>query len=110
MYPDEELTRLATHKAALRRKIALRRSQCADAAARVAQPFAWLDRTLAVLRKLAPLAAVPLGFLVSRAVFPRLKILGALLRWGPLLVGAGRAIGSLVGSRFGTDRSSNRPD
>ncbi len=109
MYPDRELTRLAVHKAALRRDIALRRAQCAEAAARVAQPLAWLDRMLAFWRRLPPLAqfaAVPLGFLVTRTVFPRLKILGSLVRWSPLVFGAVRGISSAVKTRFRTAQSS----
>jgi len=68
MYPHRELTRLAARKAALRRGIALRRAQCADAAVRVAQPLKQLDRALAFWRRLSPfawLAAVPLGFLIN---------------------------------------------
>jgi hypothetical protein len=66
MYPDRELTRLAAHKATLQRDIAVRRAQCAEAAAQVAQPLEWLDRMLAWWRQLSPfakLAAVPLGLL-----------------------------------------------
>jgi hypothetical protein len=110
MYPDRELTRLAAHKAALRRDIALRRTQCVEAAARVARPLEWLDRMLALWRRLSPLAqfaAVPLGFLVKRTVFPRLKILGLLMRWGPLVFSAVRGISSVVKTRFRSSRSSN---
>lgn len=110
MYPDRELTRLAARKAALRRDIALRRAQCAEAAARVAQPLAWLDRMLAFWRRLSPLAqfaVVPLGFLVKRTVFPRLKILGSLVRWGPLVFAAVRGISSLVKIRSGSSKSSH---
>ena len=95
MYPQRELTLLAAYKAALRRRIVLRRAQCAEAAARIAQPFEWLDRMLAFWRRLSPLvqfAAVPLSFLVTRTVFPRRKILGSLVRWSPLVFGAMRGI------------------
>lgn len=90
MYPERELTRLAAHKATLQRDITLRRAQCADAAARVAQPLEWLDGMLAFWRRLSPLvqfAAVPLGILVQRTVSPRrkilrlLEILRLLVRW-----------------------------
>ncbi len=97
MYSDRELNRLAALKAALRHRIALRRVQCAAAAARLARPIAWLDRALAFWRQLSPfmkLAAVPAGILVTRAFAPRLKVLGALARWGPLAFGALRALGS----------------
>ncbi len=102
MYPQPELNRLAFHKAALRRRITLRRVECAEAAARVARPLEWLDRALALWRKLAPfaqLAAVPLGLLATRTVFSRHKILGALMRWGPLVFSAVRGIGGAVKTR-----------
>ncbi len=103
MYPDRELTRLAAYKAALRRGIALRRAQCAVAAARVAQPLEWLDRMLAFWRRLSPLvkfAALPLGFLLKRSLAPRTRILGTLLRWGPPVLGA---VWSLTGARDRSD-------
>ena len=103
MYPDRELTRLAAYKAALRRGIALRRAQCAVAAARVAQPLEWLDRMLAFWRRLSPLVkfvALPLGFLLKRSLAPRTRILGTLLRWGPPVLGA---VWSLTGARDRSD-------
>lgn len=112
MYPDRELIQLAAHKAALQRDIALRRAQCAQAAARVAQPVAWLDRMLAFWRRLSPLAqfaAVPLGLLVQRTVFPRLKILRSLVRWGPLVLGTVRGIRGAVKTRAGTTKAQNGP-
>ena len=97
MYPQRELNRLAVYKAILRCDIAFRRVRCAEAAAQVVQPLEWLDRMLAFCRRLSPLvqiAAVPLGFLVQRTVFPRRKILGSLLRWAPIVVGVVRGVGS----------------
>ena len=50
-------------------------------------------------RRLSPfaqIAAVPLGFLVQRAVFPRRKILGSLLRWAPLVFSAVRGFKAAV--------------
>lgn len=104
MYPQRELNRLAVYKVWLRRGIALRRTECMVAATRVAQPFAWLDRMVALWRKVPPLAKVvtlPLAVLAARVVFPRLKILGSLLRWGPLAYGVVR--------QFGGGGSSGRP-
>lgn len=95
MYPERELSRLAAHKAVLRSNIALRRATCAQAAARVAQPLRWVDRGVAVWRRLSPLtrlAAVPLGLLAARPAFARLKFLGPLLRWGPVLYGVVRGL------------------
>ena len=108
MYPQRELTRLAAYKTALRGNIARHRSQCAEAAARVAQPLAWLDRMLACWRRLStfgPLAVVLLGWVVTRTVFPRRKILGSLLRWTPLVLGLVRGIGSVVKVRSGSTPS-----
>ena len=105
MYPQRELTRLAAYKTALRGDIALHRTHCAEAAARAAQPLAWLDRMLACWRRLAtfgPLAVVLLGWVVTRTVFPRRKILGSLLRWAPLALGLVRGIGAVVKIRSGS--------
>ena len=110
MYPQRELNRLAARKAALRRDIALRRAQCVEAAARVTQPLEWLDRMLAFWRQVAPLAqfaAVPLGLFVERTFFPRLKILRLLLRWGPPVFTALRAISCAVNTRAGSSKSSD---
>ena len=102
MYPQRELTRLAAYKTALQWDIALRRTQCAEAAARVAQPLAWLDRMLAFWRRLssfapfAPLVAMLLGRVITRTIFPRRKILRSLLRWGLLILGIVRGIRSAV--------------
>ena len=97
MYPKSELIRLAAYKMELRRLVFLRRQQCAEAAGRVARPLEWLDRAVAVWRHFAPfaqIAAVPLGFLFKRAVFPRQKILGSLVRWGPVVFNAVRGFRS----------------
>jgi hypothetical protein len=113
MYPQRELIRLAAYKTALRWDIALRRTQCAEAAARVAQPLEWLDRMLAFWRRLssftpfAPLVTVLLGRVVTRAIFPRRKILRSLLRWGLLVLGIVRGIGSAVKIRGGPAPSAN---
>lgn len=93
MYPRAELIRLAAHKAVLRGQIAQGRSQCVEAAARVRRPLVWVDKAAAFVRRFAPLvlcAAAPLGLLLRRPVFPRFKLLGALVRWGPLAFTAAR--------------------
>lgn len=103
MYPQRELIRLVAYKAALRRDIAVRRIRCAAAASRLAKPVAWLDRMVAIVRQLWPVAlfaAVPLGVFVQRTVFPRRKILGSLLRWGPVVLNAARGFGPIL-RRFG---------
>jgi hypothetical protein len=93
MYPDGELSRLAAAKAVIRMDIAVRRAECVQAAAEVARPLEWLDRVLALWRRVSPMAKVaivPLGLLLRRWVMRRHKVLGALLRWGPLAAGAVR--------------------
>ena len=110
MYPQQELNRLAIHKAVLRRDIAVRRARCVEAAARVARPLDWMNRMLAFWRQLSPLArfaAVPLGILIQRAVFPRSKILRTLVRWGPLVFGAMRVVGRTVKICAKPSQSSN---
>ncbi len=105
MYPQRELTQLAAHKVALRRDIALRRMQCVEAAVRVTKPLEWLERALAFWRRLAPLAqaaAMPLGLLASRKALPRRKILGTVLRWGPLVLSVVRGIRSTDKTRIGS--------
>jgi hypothetical protein len=102
MYPERELTRLAIRKAALQRTIALHRAQCVAAASRAAQPLAWIDRIVAFWRRLPPLAsfaAAPLGWFITRTVFPRLKILGPLVRWGPLVLAAVRSLSAAAKAR-----------
>jgi hypothetical protein len=94
VYPQRELKRLAAHKFFLRRRIADRRVQCAAAAGHLARPLAWLDRVLTFWRKLAPLtrmAAVPLGLLVRRKLFPRMNVIGSLMCWAPPVLRVWRA-------------------
>ena len=104
MYPQRELIWLANHKTALRRDIALHRVQCADAAARVTRPLAWLDRLLTFWRRLSPLVklaavAVPIGILVKRKAFPRRNILGSLVNWSRLIFFTVRGINSMGKTR-----------
>jgi len=98
VYPQRDLNRLANYKAALRQDIGRHRAQCAKSAARIAQPFELLDRALTVwrrIRPLAPIAALPLAFLVQRTVFPGLKFVRPLLRWAPLVFTAFRSVRSI---------------
>lgn len=95
MYSERELIRLAAHKRALLVRIDLRRRQSAGAFAGVVRPLVWLDRALAWWRKASPLvqlAAVPLGLVARRTLFPRAKFLGRLVSWGPAAFGLVRAL------------------
>ena len=94
MHSTAELIRLAAHKATLRRKIALRRVECATAAAKVLQPLDWLDRASALWKKRSPfaqLAALPLGLLMRRVASPRFKVLTVVAQWAPVVIGALRS-------------------
>jgi len=102
MYPQRELNRLAAYKAALRRDIAFRRAQCVVAAAQVTKPLEWLDRAVGFWRRLSPftkLAAIPLGFIAKRSLFPKGKILGALVRWAPTIFGVARGVHAAAQAR-----------
>jgi hypothetical protein len=102
MYPQRELNLLAAHKAALRRDIAFRRAQCVVAATRVARPLEWLDRAVGFWQRLSPLtklATVPIGFALKRALFPKGKFLGALVRWAPMIFGVVRNVSSAMRER-----------
>jgi|CZKI01.1.fsa_nt_gi hypothetical protein len=95
MYPRKELTALAVSKADLLDRICVRRERCCAAAARVARPLETLDRGIARWRQLSPfvkIAAVPLGFLLKRRPSRSARVLGALMRWGPLVLGAVRGM------------------
>lgn len=95
MYPDKELTFLAAKKAALRQRISARRRLCAEAAADAARPLEALERGLAWWRKFSPIvkiAAVPAALLLKRAFFRRSRVVGSVLRWGPLAFGAVRGL------------------
>lgn len=96
MYPSTELDVLALRKMLLCSRIRVRRGQCADAAARIAQPLSWIDRAWTQWKSISPLvklAAVPLGFALKKRFLPKTKkgdLLGKLMRWAPLAMGAWR--------------------
>jgi hypothetical protein len=105
MYAQRELIRLSVHKAALRRRIALRRVELT----RAVVPLAWFDRAVALWRRLSPLAviaAVPIAFLITRKRSPRFKMVGSILKWAPLVFGAVREISGAARTRFTSPRSS----
>ena len=98
MYPTRELTQLALHKSALRRRIGVRRRELAEAAEVAERPIIWLDRVMAFWRRISPmakLAAVPVALLLKRAFFPRRGLLGSVLRWAPALFSVGHAFSTL---------------
>jgi hypothetical protein len=91
MYPQRQLTDLDTRKSELRRRICLHRTECIDAATRLAVPLEWVDRVLAFLKRIKPvamLAAVPIGALVARSESRSLRFLGSIARWAPIVLGA----------------------
>lgn len=97
MYPSGELQALARRKVHLRGSISYHRWQCRQAAARLAQPLAWIDRVWAQWQRISPffkMAAMPLGFLLKRSLFPKLGLFSTLLRWAPAAFSAFRAFGA----------------
>lgn len=95
MYPQRELIRLEAHKAVLRRHIGRQRTVCASAVTQVLRPVVWIDGLLSLAHRLSPFAAfaaIPLGLLLKRSTAPRPRLLGRLLRWGPLVLGAVRGL------------------
>ena len=88
MYPQRDLKAIAWHKTRLRRRIAGERAASAAAVVCLVQPLAWFDRVRAQWAWISPLlkiAAVPVGLLAKRSAAPGTRVLGALLRWGPLV-------------------------
>lgn len=95
MYPHRELSGLASHKSALRRRITSRRTECNALATHALRPLAWADTLLSFWRSVSPvarLAVIPLGFLLKRSPARRPRLLGTLLRWAPLVLGALRGL------------------
>jgi hypothetical protein len=95
MYPGRDLKRLADRKAALQRQIHERREESAAAFERISRPLAWLDAALEKWRRLSPmikLAAVPILMLLKRWIIPRTRVLGSMLKWGPLAYSAVRGL------------------
>ena len=56
MYPNPQLTRLASRRHVLRLQIHRRRDNCAEAAAIVTRPLRLLDQLIALWRDFAPFA------------------------------------------------------
>jgi hypothetical protein len=91
MYPIQDLTLLAAHKAMLRRRISDRRHTCVAISRPWLQPVGWVDWALRQRHRLAPwipVAMIPLALLLRRAPVSRSRLLVALLRWTPLLLRA----------------------
>jgi hypothetical protein len=89
MYPSGELKWLATRKRALRSRIAWHRWEWASAGARLAQPVEVADALIARWRQLSPLlklTAVPLGLLLKRRKFSRIRFFVALLQLAPSVI------------------------
>jgi len=112
MHHREELRALAADKAALVERIRARRELCAAAAAAAARPLKALDSGLARWRRLSPvvrLAAAPLGLLLARLAGRRLRALGALVRWGPLVFRVARRVAEAADPSGARSRRSGAP-
>ena len=91
MYPHRQLMALAEAKAALQRRISLRRTECTVLAGRVVRPLAWFERARCLWRKLATyagLAALPAGAIARRALLPRFRLGRLFLSWSPAILHA----------------------
>ncbi|MBI2515543.1 MAG: hypothetical protein HYV95_01385 [Opitutae bacterium] len=91
MYPRGYLTELAATKATLRRRITEHRAGCAENAARVFRPLAWVDLAVDLWRQtplLGKLAAIPLGFLAARTASRHAGTVRRWLHWSSLIFGA----------------------
>jgi hypothetical protein len=99
MYPERELSLLATRKAVLRGKIAHRRIQTSADLAQLTKPLEIMDKAAELWRKipsLAKLAVVPVALVVlKKTLFRRTKLLSSLLRWGPLAYNAVKGMGAV---------------
>ena len=71
MYPSGDLAELAARKSILQARIAVRRWECAVAAAELARPVAVVDRGVQMWHRIAPFLkflAIPGGFLFARGL------------------------------------------
>lgn len=69
MYPSGQLAELATRKAMLQARIAVRRWECAAAAVELARPVALLDRGIELWRRVSPIVkvvVVPAGLFLTQ--------------------------------------------
>ena len=69
MYPRRKLNELALRKALLEVRIAVRRAECAIAAAELVRPIALIDRGVVLWRRVSPMVKfmiVPAGVLLTR--------------------------------------------
>ena len=97
MYPQGDLDLLATRKALLQARISVRRIQCGDHAARLAQPIRILDRAIAKWRQFSPwlkLIGIPAGLIMGRKMSKRGPPgkFSALLKYVPIAFQAARMI------------------
>ncbi len=100
MYPHRELSDLGARKAALRVEIAHLRTECEVAAAVVTRPLVLADKAIAWARSLSPLAVIaslPLGAIARVALErgvagSRMKFLGPLVKWAPVVFTAVRGL------------------
>lgn len=89
MYPQGNLDRLARRKRALLIDIRARREDCAAQVQQVLQPVVWAEGIYARWKAISPalkIAAVPVGVMLKRKLFPGGGILGKALRWAPVAI------------------------
>jgi len=116
MYPDRELTELTERKQLLQARIALRRWECAAAAAELARPVAGIDRAVGAWRRVSPFVkflGVPAGFLLTRFISGKRKSpmaskgkLGLLLTALPLIVRGAKVVMAVRAARSAPKRGA----
>lgn len=96
MYPQVDLDILSRRKAGLVGRVRARREACAEEAVRVLRPVVWAGHAYAQWKAISPfmkIAAVPLGLLLKRKLFPRSGgVVGGLFRWAPLALNLFRSM------------------
>jgi len=96
MYPKVDLEILGQRKADLMDRIRSRRADVEVDFDAVMRPVLWAENAYAKWKEISPFvkfAALPLGFLLKRKVFPQSGgIISGLFRWAPLAVNVFKAM------------------
>lgn len=89
MYPQANLEALAQRKQALLSSIRTSRAECAAHLSVIAKPIVWAEGLYARWKAVSPIvkvAAVPVGVMLKRKLFPKGGggFAAGLLRWAPV--------------------------
>ncbi len=97
MYPSGQLKALARHKAHVIQRSAFLRQEAVTAARGIEQSLSWVERAMDIWKRVGPLVkygSVPLAFLARKFLFRKVRFLGPLIKWGPILLGLFRGFRS----------------